>query len=141
MSASVITVPEGITLATAAFRHAAHLKAMSLEPRRHRLHVLISRTKLLPELLRREPVVIVRRGFILLLVEQRLERGFLFGAAAEDEQHAIEREVRGRRAEVKLRTRQRMRVAFEGDEIRFIHRLRDARWNGALLGWGLLRSG
>ena len=35
--------------------------------------------------------MVVRRGLILLLIEQRLKSGFLLGTSLEDQEHSIQR--------------------------------------------------
>src|SRR6266705_5040448 len=52
------------------FGHLADLKAVHLQPRCDGLKVLIRRTELPPELLRRKPFVVVGRSFLLLVIQQ-----------------------------------------------------------------------
>ena len=61
------------------------LKAVSGEPLGYGLHVRIGGPELCAELLGSEPGVIIRGGFILLVVEQLAEGGFLVGAALQED--------------------------------------------------------
>ena len=80
----------------------ANLKAVRLKPRRDGLNVGIGRAELFAELCRSEPLVIVRRRLILLIVEQTPEGGLLLGTALQNQQHSFHRKAGRRRAEVEF---------------------------------------
>ena len=84
--------------------------------------------------------MIVRRRIVLLLIEELVEGGLLLGAALQDQQHALHGQARGRRALVIFRERERMRVAAQYDEVRFIDRLSDPRRGVWRLRGGLNRA-
>ncbi len=114
----------------------AHLdigEAARGEPVGDSLDVGIGGTELFAELIGRQPLVIVGRAFVLLLIEQLAERGFLFVAALESERH-VRRGLRiGDRTAIELRTRHRMHVALEREAIALIDRLCDASGNSRRL--------
>ena len=112
------------------------LETLRLEPGDDGLNVGVGGAELLSELLRREPLVVIGGGFVLLLIEQGFESRFLSGAALQDEQHAVEREAGWGGAAVEFGARERTDVALQDDEILCVDRLRDARGNGSLLGSG-----
>src|SRR5258708_2715790 len=83
----------------------AHLKAVRLEPRRDGLNVGIGRAELFAELCGSEPLVIVRRSLVLLIVEQTPEGGLLLRTALQNQQHPFHRKAGRRCAEVEFWTR------------------------------------
>jgi hypothetical protein len=95
---------------------------MRVEPVGHNLYVRVRATKLLAELLRREPFVIVRRSGALLLVQQSAERGLLVRAAPQQQQHPPDWLAVGRGALIVFRPRQRMRIVSQRGKRGFIHR-------------------
>src|SRR5579872_724845 len=99
---------------------------MRLKPRCDGLDVLTRGAKLQAELLRSKPAMEVRRRRVLLLFEQRLERGFLLRAARQDQKHALHRQGRWSGALVEFCPRQRMCVALESRQARFVNNLSDA---------------
>ena len=82
--------------------HTTHLKALRREPIGHGLNVRIGGAELLPKLLRGEPLVIVGRGFDLLLIQQLPQRGFLLRRALQYEQHPFHGQAIGRGALVNI---------------------------------------
>ena len=68
--------------------------------------------------------------FVLLVVEQLPQDTLLFVAAFEHQQHSFHRKAAVSRSEVEFRTRQRMRVAFQRREARFIDGFGD-EWSRA----------
>src|SRR3979411_2361918 len=70
----------------------ANLKAVRLQPRRDGLNVGIGRAELFAELCGGEPLVIVRRTFVVLIVEQTPEGGLLLRTALQNQQHPFHRE-------------------------------------------------
>ena len=109
----------------AAVGHAVDLESVRLKPRRDLVDVFVGRSEFLSELCGRQPLVEVRRGLIQLLGHQRLERGLLFRAASEHQQHVIELHRRGGDAAILCRTNKRMNVAAKRCAVRFVDRLRD----------------
>ena len=90
------------------------------------MNVGIGGAELLAELIGRKPLVIVGRGFVLLLIEELVESGFLFVAALEDDGD-VRGELRtGNSAAIELGAREAMDVAAESDAIGIVDGLRDA---------------
>ncbi len=83
---------------------------MRLKPRSHGFNVRIRSSKLLPELLRRQPLVILGRRFVLLLVQEVFERGFLLRAACQDQLHPRHRQIGRSSAGVELGPGERMSI-------------------------------
>ena len=85
---------------------------MGLQPRGNRLQVGIGGPKLLAVLLGREPLVIVGRRLVLLIVEQLAERSLLVRAVLQHQQHPRHGQTRRSCAQIVFRPRQRMRIAL-----------------------------
>src|SRR5579875_2680679 len=120
--------------------NAVDSEAMRFEPVFDGLHILIGGTKLGTELSGREPVVIIRRVAVLLLREERFERGFLLRAALEQQQDVLHREAGGSKAAVEFGARERIDVAAQYDANRIIHPLRDAGRDRCDLSGGVRRA-
>jgi hypothetical protein len=71
--------------------------------------------------------MVIPRGLVVLLVEQRLERRLLFWAALQHEQHAIHRQIRRRSALIELRACQGVCVAAQRRQRAFIDPSRNTR--------------
>jgi hypothetical protein len=112
------------------------LESVRLQPLGHSLDVLVGRTELLAKVFRREPLMVVWRALILLIVEQRQQRTFLRSAALEHQQHPVHRQVRRGYATIILRTRQRMCIALQDRSLGLIDALNDERRNN----WWLFRG-
>jgi hypothetical protein len=90
-------------------------------------------TEAFPKLLGSEPLVIGGGIDVLLMFKETLKRGFLFGAALEDHQHAAEGEIRGRLAMIELRASERLHIVGKGHPDCIIHQLGDKRrWSGRI---------
>src|ERR1700722_2708541 len=113
----------------AAPRRARHLKPVRFQPGCDRLDVLRRRAELRPELLRRQPFVIVRRRIVLLLLQQLPQSRFLVWASLQNQQHSLHRQACRRRALVELGSGQRMRISVQRNQARLIERQRDPRRN------------
>jgi len=88
---------------------------------------------LLPELVRREPCVEIRRRFVLLIVQQLGQGRFLVGAALQQHDRAGDLRRIVERALIVSRLRDWMNVSLELHEPCFIDSFRDARGNGRSL--------
>src|SRR6266566_5015638 len=108
------------------FRDMHVVKTVSLHPACHILDIAVRRAELLSKLFGREPLVVTRRRLVLLVVEQPLQFTFLFKAALENKQHAVQPQVEGCRHLVELRSGEGMDVAWQHYEIFFINSLSDA---------------
>src|SRR5271170_791233 len=115
----------------AAVGYGGDLESVGLQPGGDFLDVLVGGAELLAELLWREPLMVVRRGLVLLLVEQLFERGFLLRTALQDQEHAGHRETGRSGAAIVFGAGQVVRVALEDGEISLVHRLGDARRSGS----------
>jgi hypothetical protein len=104
-----------------------------LEPRADGLDVRVGRSELLAELLRSEPGMEIRGGLILLIGNQLLDGSFLLGIMLEHEQHAVHGQASRRFAAIESSIRQRVRVAFEHNEIVFVNGLSDSRLHAGRL--------
>jgi hypothetical protein len=76
--------------AVAAAGDAAYRESLLLEPGFGGRKVGIGDAELRAELVRRQPLMVLRRGGVLLGGEQGLQGGFLLRRTAEDERHAIQ---------------------------------------------------
>src|SRR5215468_1241443 len=110
----------------------SNLKPLPCQPVRHRLHVGICRPELLPKLFRRQPRVIICRTLRLLLVQQLPQRGLLFCASLQQQQHPCHRLCVANRSSVELRSRQRMDIALQFHSTRVVHLRGDSRWHSRL---------
>jgi hypothetical protein len=117
-----------------AFAHLCYLEAVRLQPGSHGLNVGVSGAELLAELLGCEPLVVVRRRFVLLFVKQTQEGGVLFRAALQNQQHPLHGLRRWSRAPVVTRKSERMGIAAQDRKAGVIDRLRDTRLDCRLLG-------
>src|SRR5215471_5666833 len=108
-------------------RYLADLKPMRLQPRDCDLNILIHRAEVLAEFVRREPLVVVRRAFVLLLIEQLPERPFLFGAALQHQQHAVQRQIGRRSSAIVLWTREGVSVSLQDQAPAFVYGFSDFR--------------
>ena|SRR5437016_1595746 len=66
-----------------------YLKAMRTQPPTNGFHIRISWAKLSPEFVGREPFVVTRGSFVVLIVKQLVQCCLLFRAALQDEQHSL----------------------------------------------------
>ncbi len=71
--------------------------------------------------------MVVRRGLVLLLIEQLFEGSFLFGTAAQNQQHAVHGQACRSDAAIVLRARHEIRIALQDRELRLVNGLSDAR--------------
>ena len=71
-------------------RYIAHREALRLEPLLHLGDIRVCRAELGAKLVRRKPLVELRRGRVLLCRSQRVQRVLLRGAAAEDDCHLLQ---------------------------------------------------
>lgn len=69
--------------------------------------------------------MIICRGFILLVIEQLLQRSLLIRAALQKKQHAVQRLAIAYRALIKFSASERVHVSSKHREISFVHSLRD----------------
>ena len=70
--------------------------------------------------------MVVRGGFVLLIIEQFLDRGFLIGAPPQQKQHPSQRLSIGYWSLIKLRPRQWVHVSVQHDKIFLVDNLSDA---------------
>ena len=112
------------------------LESLTRQPVGDRLDVRVGRPELLAKLVRSEPFMEIGGVLAQLLVHQFAERGLLFGAALEDEHHPLHRSGIAYESLIELRTRERMDVAFEADELRFVNGLSDTGGDGRGLSGG-----
>ncbi len=82
---------------SASVRDAVHLEAVRLQPSGDELQVLIRRSEVNAEFIGSEPLVVIRRSFVLLVVEQGAQGMVLLRAALQHQQHALQGQVRRRR--------------------------------------------
>ena len=78
--------------------------------------------------------MIIGRRWILLLLDECVEIGLLRGRRLKNKQHLLERKIIAYDAFIELWTSERMYVAFEGHELRFVD-------SPNLPGWRTLRKG
>ena len=91
-------------------------EAVRLKPARDLREILFGQSVALAELLRREPLMVIRRVGIFEFIEIFFERALLLGAAPQLEHHVLHREVGGNRAAVVSRRRFGTRIACERDQ-------------------------
>jgi len=91
--------------------HFGHLKPPALEPAGNGVDVFLSGAELLAELLRRKPRMVTRRGRVLLVRQELLDCGRLFGAAREVQQHAFHGQGSSRSADLLSYPNQRIGCA------------------------------
>ena len=86
---------------------------------------MIRRAEAGAEFLRRDPLVVVRGGGVLLLAQQSGERGVLLGSALQAEHHVVHGQAIGREAAIEFRAGKRMRAAGTHDHLAFVDGLRN----------------
>ena len=82
------------------------------QPARHRLNVCVSRPVPPSELLRRQPMLKIRRFLTHLLGHELLQRRFLLRASLQQQLHPLHRRRIAYRSLIKLRSRQSMHVSL-----------------------------
>src|SRR5579864_7303046 len=107
--------------------HTIHLQPVRLQPSGDDLQILIGWAKLLAKFIGREPLVIIRGGFVLLVIKQLAQSEFLLWAALKDQQHALHGLVGCSNSHIELWTGKGMRVSFQRNQAAFVHSLRDHR--------------
>ena len=122
----------------ARLRHALDLEAMSLEPGFQRLQVRVAHAKLIPERIRRQPLVVARRVRVLHIGQVLRKCMLLHDAAPQNKLDASGRRRNSRLALVIARHSQRMHVSGQRRSMRFVNRLGNTR--SRLNGRGRLRQ-
>jgi hypothetical protein len=103
-----------------------HAESAPRQPRLHRRDILIRRSKLLAELIRRQPLVKVRITRRMQLADQLLERRFLARAALQHQVDPVQLRAVGQGSAVVLRVGQRMHCALERYQLALVYRSDDA---------------
>jgi hypothetical protein len=118
------------------------LETPTRQPVADRLDVRIGRPELPAKLVRREPFMEIGRVLAELFIHQFAESGLLFGAALQDKHHPLHWSGVAYESLIELRTGERMDVAVEPDELRFVNGLGDPRGDGCgLCGRGACGGG
>ena len=105
----------------------SHLKAVGLQPSGNCLHVRVRRAEFLPEFLRGEPLVIIRRMPVLLIVKQLAQRQLLFRTAFQHQQHSLHWQRCRRSPQIEFRPGQGMGISLQRRELPFVDSLGDER--------------
>jgi len=100
--------------------HFADRKTLTRQPRRHGLDIRRRYPKLSPVLLRRKPLMKLRRGLILLLRDQRNQSRFLILTMRQRQHHPPHRRPIVHRTPIVRPARQRMRIPAQRHAIRLI---------------------
>ncbi len=81
------------------------------------MNVMIRRAEAGAEFLRRDPLVVIRGGRVLLLAKQGGERGVLLGSALQAEHHVVHGQAIGCEAAIEFRAGERMNVCRDASTI------------------------
>ena len=104
-------------------------KSVSGQPLSDSLNIGISGAKLLAELVRSQPSVVIGRRFVLLFFEELLKGNLLFRAALHEQKHSLQRLRVGNGALVELRASEGVHVPRQRKEVLFVNGLGNARGN------------
>ena len=105
--------------------HHIDREPMRFQPSRDRVEILRRQPESLSVFLRGEPLMKVRRGRILKFINVLAELLLLFRRPLQLEQHVIHRKVVSDQPAIVLLVRLRPGVSREGDQLAFVHILRN----------------
>ena len=94
------------------------VEILRLQPDRNRVDVVRGDPEALADLNRREPMVVIRRRWVLLVLQELRVRLFPLGRAVEDNGQSLNRQIGGNRADVVLSIRPCGVMASQGNAIR-----------------------
>ena len=111
-----------------------HVEAMPRQPRLHRRNILVRNAKLLAELVRRKPLVIIRIPRRMQLPDHLIERRLLGRAALQQQVDPVQRCAVRRGSAIVLGIGQRMHRSVERHKLLLVYRIDDPYRGRAVLG-------
>ncbi len=109
------------------------LESVASQPVGYRLNVRVRGAELLSKLIRREPLMKIRRVLALLLIHQLPQRGLLVRTALQKQKHAVHRRGISDRSLIKLGASERMHVTLQAHQLSVVDGLSDACRDGCRL--------
>src|ERR1700733_2901464 len=106
--------------------YALHRQALRPKPGRDPVHVIFTGSEAVGVLLRRQPLAIIGRSWVLLISQQLIESRLLAGGMLQIQRHLGERKGRGHRTLIHLPTHAWRHVPRQNDSFAVVARRSDA---------------